>query len=89
MKKTKQCPKCNSLDLGVFPEVGLNMNEKGGGSSHFGLFEVYSCGECGYTEFFVTPPLRKREAEGLSPADERDCKFHWLNPGGDRKGPFR
>jgi predicted nucleic-acid-binding Zn-ribbon protein len=89
MKKSGQCPKCNSLDLGVFPEVGLNMNLKVGGVANTGMFEVYSCGECGYTELFLVPPLRKREAEGLCPVDERDCKFRWLNPRVDPQGPFR
>ncbi len=80
MKKSLQCPKCDSDAIGRFANgVGHLM-----GNMKKVRLENYVCGECGYYEsYMVTPPKR-----WTPPLDERQTGFEWMRPA-PSNGPYR
>lgn len=82
MKRSGQCPKCNSDQVGVFSNATGHL--AGSGMRKVRL-EAYVCGECGlYETYLATPPL-----EWTPPLAERaDSGFRWLERAPEA-GPYR
>ena len=62
MKRTKTCPSCSSRE--VYSRIvharggyGPDLLPKVGGLFRGGKFELYVCGTCGCTQFFVPDEL--------------------------------
>ena len=91
MKKTQQCPKCESLIIGTFPEVfdlvTAKEDAQGGTFNGCKMFQVtvYVCGDCGYYEKY----LKTMPADRETPLDETDVKFTWIRRPPEPKGPYR
>jgi ribosomal protein S27AE len=62
VRKSKNCPACGGSEL-YFREVGArgshgpDLLPKVGGFFRGGKFEIYICGSCGHTQFFVPDEL--------------------------------
>lgn len=83
MKKSKQCPKCDSLKVGYLENVmawGPPFYKPGRPFSR-GDLAAFVCGDCGYFETYLTNP--KTDLEKLSDIDG----FRWLNA--DQNRPYR
>lgn len=84
--RTKQvCPHCNSIAIGLFPQVSVNCQDHQGQGEVVGGLEasLYTCAECGFSELFLRQPLRSWTQ---TPA-EADLAFEWVRPPGDT--PYR
>ena len=95
MKKSKQCPKCQSLRVAYLPtqvdEGDVYYNRKVartkksgfyGVSPGVGELEAYLCADCGYFETYVKEP-KKMEWDKL-------IDLQWVNPPQqDEPGPCR
>ncbi len=91
MKKSKQCPKCDSLRIGYLEsqpdkeEYGCYTDQVVGrktGKIPVGLLEAYVCTDCGYHETYVKdlPDVPWEKIDG----------FRWVNPPQqDEPGPYR
>jgi len=86
MKTTKQCPKCSSHVIGMFPDVRQPIAAKDGSNSTRGFhLEAYFCGECGYFEQY----LQALPAERQTPLEDTEMKFRWIRPPAESQGPYR
>ena len=86
MRTTKQCPKCESLTIGIFQKMHLSAGNTDGSVSLGGSFpmQAYSCADCGYFELYMQPLNTWKK-----PPDEYGLKFTWLRPPPPKTGPFR
>ena len=95
MKKSKQCPKCESLRIGhlervidrigdgnAAPQAAARVEETGFfASDRYFETEAYLCAECGYLETYLRSPT-------ALPYDKLS-DFRWVNPGATQEGPYR
>ena len=94
MKKSKVCPKCQSLRIGYVEKL----KDYSGESLNIGMFDAladsairskwiryevegYLCADCGYLETYVKSPesVDYRMISG----------FRWINPDPSEEGPYR
>lgn len=97
MKRTKQCPKCESLRIGYLPSqpdvahgrvaeraVGNDPDRESMWNLHRGLagtLEAYLCADCGYYESFVKD-IERVQLDKLE-------GFRWVNPETPEPTPYR
>lgn len=96
MKRTKQCPKCQSRKVGYIPYQPESQGESfrwrkiatvrepgrfGAVPPRLGELEAYVCTDCGYYESYVRSPETTPWSD-LS-------GFRLLNPDPDPDGPYR
>lgn len=97
MKANAQCPKCQSLKIGIlenlWDSIGPEKDQKEtigrtrwGGPVFFtqvprGEVEAYVCTECGYYETYVKDPS--------SVPFESMVGFRWINEPAPPEGPYR
>ncbi len=97
MKRSKQCPKCESLRVGYLPSqpdaahgkvsartVGNDLAQKSMWNIYRGLsgtLEAYMCADCGYYESYV-------KDVGLVELENLDG-FRWVNPAKPKADPYR
>lgn len=86
MKKSKECPKCSGLVIGMFPDARQMIVAKDGSNSTRSFqVEAYFCGDCGYFEQY----LQTLPADRNTPLEETEMKFSWVRPPVESEGPFR
>jgi hypothetical protein len=94
MKKSKQCPKCNSLKIGYVERLPDRDGDPQGVACYDGTpessfrttlvtheVEGYLCTDCGYVETYVKSPR--------SVPYEKIPGFRWVNPETLEEGPYR
>lgn len=87
MKESKECPKCTSPTIGLFPSGTVTVGNKDGTISLGGSFgvEIYACADCGYSEIYMATPLKKWRTA----PEETELEFVWFRPPPADQGPYR
>jgi predicted nucleic-acid-binding Zn-ribbon protein len=77
MRRTLKCPKCEGRKLWHVPIVRVT------GTEVLFTFELFTCDQCGYTEWYAKKPAEMPEGEAIR------ARFLDNEPPGEGGGPYR
>jgi hypothetical protein len=77
---------CSSHVIGLFPSVAVACGNTGGSMTLGGLpLQLYTCGECGFAELYLDPPVTKWKKAPV----QHGLEFNWVRPPPPADGPYR